>query len=192
MRVKICGITRVSDAQHAEACGAYAIGVVMYSDSDRSVSMDQAREIFASLQPSTLKVAVTHSTSENDMRKILSLHPDAVQISYPFSFPKTRAIKVFRVITREDYRVSRDDTDFIVVDESRGSGREFNPDFACKTVRQSPVPVVLAGGLTPENVRSAIERVKPAIVDVASGVESMPGIKDNEKVREFLACCRDL
>jgi len=191
MRVKICGITRVTDAQHAEACGAYAVGVVMYSDSDRSVSIDQAREIFASLQPSTVKVVVTHTTSGDDMREILSLHPDAVQITFPFSFPKKRSVKVFRVITRKD-RLPEDDTDLIVVDESRGSGREFNPDFACEVVKRSPVPVVLAGGLTPENVRSAIERVNPAMVDVASGVESMPGIKDREKVREFLACCREV
>jgi phosphoribosylanthranilate isomerase len=190
MRVKICGITRVTDAQHAEACGAYAVGVVMYSDSDRSVSLDQARAIFACLQPCTMKVVVTHTASDDDMREILSLHPDAVQITYPFSFPKEHSVKVFRVITRKD-RLPVDDTDFIVVDESRGNGREFNPDFACEVVRRSPVPVVLAGGLTPENVRSAIERVNPAMVDVASGVESMPGIKDREKVREFLGCCRE-
>jgi phosphoribosylanthranilate isomerase len=192
MRVKICGITRVFDAQQAEACGAYAIGVVMYSDSDRSVSADRAREIFACLQPSTMKVVVTHTTSEDDMREILSLRPDAVQISHPFSFPEMRAFSVFRVITSDDPRVPEEDTDFIVVDESRGSGREFNPGFACETVKRSPVPVVLAGGLTPKNVRSAIERVRPAMVDVASGVESVPGIKDREKVREFLACCREL
>jgi phosphoribosylanthranilate isomerase len=192
MRVKICGITRVVDALHAEACGAYAIGVVMYSDSDRSVSTDRAREIFACLQPSTVKVVVTHTTSDDDMREILLLHPDAVQISYPFSFPDKRDFLVFRVITRADPRVPEEDTDFIVVDESRGGGREFNPDFACETVNRSPVPVVLAGGLTLKNVRSAIERVKPAMVDVASGVESMPGIKDRGKVREFVACCREL
>jgi phosphoribosylanthranilate isomerase len=191
MRVKICGITRVFDAQHAEACGAFAIGVVMHSDSERSVSADRAREIFACLRPSTLKVVVTHTTSDDDMREILSLHPDAVQISYPFSFPEKRTFSVFRVITRED-RVPEEDTDFIVVDESRGNGREFNPAFAGETVKRSPVPVVLAGGLTLQNVRSAIERVKPAMVDVASGVESGPGIKDREKVREFLACCREL
>jgi phosphoribosylanthranilate isomerase len=191
MRVKICGITRVSDAQHAEACGAYAIGVVMYSDSDRSISKDRAREIFSCLQPSTMKVVVTHTTSGEDMREILSLKPDGVQISYPFSFPEKREFSVFRVFTREDSCFPEEDTDFIVVDESRGNGREYNPDFACEVVRRSPLPVVLAGGLTPENVRPAIERVKPAMVDVASGVESMPGIKDRKKVSVFLACCRE-
>ena len=191
MRVKICGITRVSDAQHAEACGAFAIGVVMCSDSGRSVSSDRAREIFSCMKPSTLKVVVTDTTSDDDMVEILSIHPDAIQITHPFTFPKKRSVKVFRVVRRDD-RVQEDDTDFIVVDESRGIGREFDPDFACEVVRRSTVPVVLAGGLTPENVSSAIERVNPAMVDVSSGVESMPGIKDRQKVREFVACCREL
>jgi len=189
IRVKVCGITRVEDAHYAEACGADAIGVVMFSDSQRSVSPQQAREILSSLAPSTLGVIVTHTTSEHELQEILSLGPDAVQVSYPFSFPAHRDVKVFRVVKRGDPLVS--DADAFVVDESHGGGKRYDPTFASDVVSRSKVPVVLAGGLTPENVREAIEQVHPDAVDVASGVETMPGVKDKEKVRLFLERCRE-
>lgn len=191
MRVKVCGITRETDAIHAEACGAYAIGVVLCSESARTVSKVRAEQIFSALRPSTLKVAVTDTASGNDIGEILSLHPDAIQVSYPFMFREDRPFLVFRVV-RRGYKVPENDTDFLVVDESRGSGREFDPTFARDVVRRSRVPVVLAGGLNPGNVCAAVSQVRPAMVDVSSGVEISPGIKDEEKLQEFLACCREL
>jgi phosphoribosylanthranilate isomerase len=191
MRVKVCGITRVADALHAEACGAYAIGVVMCSESARTVSKARAEQIFSALRPSTLKVAVTDTASGDDIGEILSLHPDAIQVSHPFMFRQDRPFRIFRVVKRGEM-VPENDTDFIVVDESRGSGREFDRTFARDIVRRSRVSVVLAGGLNPGNVREAVSQVRPAMVDVSSGVEVSPGIKDEKKVQEFLACCREL
>jgi phosphoribosylanthranilate isomerase len=95
---------------------------------------------------------------------------------------------VFRVIKPGD--LLRCDTDAFVVDESQGSGTRYNLSFARDIVRRSPVPVFLAGGLTPENVRQAIAAVHPDAVDVSSGVELMPGIKDKEKIRLFIQNCR--
>jgi phosphoribosylanthranilate isomerase len=83
-----------------------------------------------------------------------------------------------------------EDCDAVIVDDSHGEGRQFDQDYAREIVQRSKVPVILAGGLTPANVSGAIRRVRPYAVDVASGVEMVPGIKDNEKVRVFIAACR--
>jgi phosphoribosylanthranilate isomerase len=189
IRVKVCGITRAEDARVAEDCGADAIGVVMFSDSPRSVPPGRAREILSSLAPSTMGVIVTHTTSDDELEEILSLCPDAVQVSHPFSFPARHDFKVFRMVKRGDPLIT--DADAFVVDESHGSGKRYDTSFACEMVKRSTVPVILAGGLTPENVREAIAQVHPDAVDVSSGVEIAPGIKDREKVRLFLERCRE-
>jgi phosphoribosylanthranilate isomerase len=190
MRVKICGITRPEDARFAEQMGADAIGVVVFSDrvSKRDVNGEKAREIFASVGPFTTKVAVSHTTSEEDLRRIIALHPDAIQISHPFTFREDPGVAVIRVIGRGD--PLPEDCDAIIVDDSHGNGREYDPSYACRAVQQSDIPVILAGGLTPDNVREAIQQVHPYAVDVASGVEHSPGIKDHEKVRAFIAACK--
>jgi phosphoribosylanthranilate isomerase len=190
MRIKICGITRPEDARFAENMGADAIGVVVFSAnaSKRNVDEKNAREIFESVGPFTTTVAVTHTTSEDDLRRILALHPDAIQVSHPFRFDKDPGVKVIRVIAPGD--PLPDDCDAIIVDDSHGRGREFDPAFASEAVKRSKIPVILAGGLTPENVGDAIRKVRPYAVDVASGVETAPGIKDPEKVRAFIAAGR--
>ena len=189
MRIKCCGITRREDAICAEACGADAIGVVVCSPpSVRSVSLERAQEIFDSTGPCTTTVAVTHTTSLSDLEQILALQPDALQISYPFTFGYKPGPKVIRVIGQNDPLPS--DCDALIVDESHGSGRPF--DFTCarQAVISSQVPVILAGGLTPENVAEAIRQVHPYAVDVASGIESAPGIKDHGKIAAFVAAAR--
>lgn len=189
MRIKCCGITRVEDARFAETCGADAIGVVVCSPSSaRSVTMDRARDIFEAVGPFTITVAVTHSSSQADLEKILELRPDVLQISYPFTFRKKPDLKVMRVIGRNETIPT--DCDAIIVDESHGSGVIFDPAFARQVVSDSPVPVVLAGGLTPENVAAAIRWVHPYAVDVASGIETAPGIKDHRKIAAFISAAR--
>ena len=185
----MCGITTVEDALYAEGCGADAIGIVMFSDSPRSVQSSRVREIFSSLTSSTMKVIVTHTKSEEDLKEILALKPDAVQISHPFPFPSNRNVKVFRMVKRGDHLLP--DSDAFVVDESYGSGKLYNSTFASEVVKLSKVPVILAGGLNPENVKEAIEIVQPDAVDVSSGVEVEPGIKDKEKIRLFLQNCKE-
>jgi phosphoribosylanthranilate isomerase len=188
MRIKICGITRPDDARFAESEGADAIGVVLFSQSPRSVSPNRAREIFGSVGPFTTTVAVSHTHSEKELAQMLALHPTAVQISHPFVFQDDPGVKVIRMIGRND--AVPDDCAAVIVDESHGSGKGFDLSHARQVVRQSTIPVIIAGGLTPENVGSTIARVRPYAVDVASGVEVSPGIKDKEKIRAFIAACR--
>jgi phosphoribosylanthranilate isomerase len=190
MRVKICGITRPEDAQYAEKAGANAIGVVVFSGgvSRRVVSVKRAREIFNSVGPFTTTVAVSHTDSREELEQLIALHPDAIQISHPFTFRDDPGVKVIRVIGRGD--PLPEDCDAIIVDDSHGKGREYDPAYASTAVQRSRIPVILAGGLNPENVSDAIRQVHPYAVDVASGVEHSPGIKDNEKVRAFIAACR--
>ncbi len=189
MRIKCCGITRPDDALYAEACGADAIGVVVFSPtSKRSVTPARAREIFDAVGTFTTIVAVSHTTSYEDLEQILALHPDAIQISHPFIFREKPVVRVIRVIGQNDPLPT--DCDAIIVDESHGSGKNFDLSHARDTVQRSKLPVILAGGLTPENVADAIRQVHPYAVDVASGIETAPGIKDHKKIAAFIAAAR--
>jgi phosphoribosylanthranilate isomerase len=189
MRIKCCGFTRPEDARFAEACGADAIGVVMFSPtSKRSVTLERAREIFAAVGPFTTTVVVSHTASPEDLGEILALHPDAIQVSHPFVFREKPAAKLIRVIGRNDPLPS--DGDAVIVDESHGGGRPFDLSYARGAVLQSALPVILAGGLNAENVADAIRQVHPYAVDVASGIETAPGIKDHAKIAAFIAAAR--
>ena len=189
MRIKCCGITRPEDARYAEVCGADAIGVVVLSPaSNRSVLPERAREIFDTVGPFTTTVAVSHTTSQADLEQILALHPGAIQISHSFMFREKPAAKVIRVIGRNDPLPM--DCDAVIVDESHGSGKNFDLSHARDAVQRSELPVILAGGLTPENVADAIRQVHPYAVDVASGIETAPGIKDHTKIAAFIASAR--
>ncbi len=189
MRVKICGITSAEDARCAEEAGADAIGVVMFSDSPRSVPPERARAIFASLGPFVTRVVVTHTKSRQELEEILALDPDAIQITHAFEFPEGRTVKVLRVVKRGGAIPA--DCDALVVDESCGRGTAFDPSFAREMVQRATCPVILAGGLTPGNVRAAIGLVCPYAVDVASGVEDRPGIKNRRKVQAFVRAARE-
>lgn len=186
MRIKICGITKKEDALAAEAAGADAIGVILFSDSMREIDPEVAADIFQALRPSTVKVCVTHTTSQDDLITILKIHPDAVQVSHPLTVPGD--VRIIRVLEPGD-RIP-DDVDAVIIDSSRGHGRLFDAEYARHVAWKSTIPVILAGGLTPENVCEAIRIVRPFAVDVASGVESAPGIKDLEKVRRFIEAVR--
>lgn len=190
MRIKICGITQPEDARFAEEAGADAIGVVVCSGdvSRRNVPLEQAKKIFRAVGPFTTTVVVSHTTSEDELRKMIALSPDAIQISHPFTFDKDPGVKLIRVVGRGE--PLPEDCDAIIVDDSHGTGRTFDHSYARDAVRTSGIPVILAGGLTPENVGVAIREVRPFAVDVASGVEISPGIKDHKKIKAFIAACR--
>lgn len=184
MRVKICGITRVEDVLYAESAGADAVGVVVCSRSPRSVPLEVAGEIFDAVGPFTTTVAVTHTPDPDEFNRILSLRPDAVQISHPFPAPPDRSSRVIRMI--RDPGAVPAGGDALLLDESHGSGRLYDPDAARRLVRESPLPVILAGGLTPENVAEAIRTIRPYAVDVCTGVEIRPGVKDHRRINAFL------
>jgi phosphoribosylanthranilate isomerase len=152
------------------------------------VTPERAREIFDAVGPFTTTVAVSHTASPEDIERILGLHPGAIQISHPFVFREKPAAKVIRVIGRNDPVPT--DCDAIIVDESHGRGKNFDLSHAHNVVQRSGLPVILAGGLTPENVADAIRQVHPYAVDVASGIETAPGIKDHTKIAAFIAAAR--
>jgi phosphoribosylanthranilate isomerase len=184
--VKICGITSPEDAALAEAAGADAIGVVVFSDSIRSVTPEVAWEIFSSVGPFVTRVCVSTTESSDDLETILDMNPDAVQLSIPLE----ERLPVRTICMVDTPGPLPAHADAIVVDASRGTGRLFDADFAERVARESPVPVILAGGLTPENVAGAIRRIKPYGVDVATGVEIAPGKKDENLVRAFVQQAR--
>ena len=192
MRIKCCGITRPEDARYAESAGAHAIGVVVFSGgvSRRIVTPARAREIFDAVGPFTATIAVSHTKSEEELREILALKPSAIQISHPFVFDEDPGVAVIRVIGRGD--PLPDDCDAVIVDDSHGQGKTFDLSYARDAVQHSKIPVILAGGLTPENVADAIRQVQPYAVDVASGIEKVPGIKDHGKIAAFIAAARNI
>jgi phosphoribosylanthranilate isomerase len=201
MRVKFCGITRLDDAEHAARLGAWAIGLNHWERSPRRCDDDVAAEIGATLQRSLEVVGVFVNASlddiarhvENERLSMVQLHGDE-GLSFCREVSRRtgcKVIKAIRVRTGADLDLARSyRTDFHLLDAHReglpgGTGESF--DWGLIRERRSRVPVILAGGLVPGNVGEAIAAAKPFAVDVASGVESAPGIKDHGLMSEFAA-----
>ena len=203
MRVKVCGITTVQDALEAAEEGAAALGFNFYPGSPRYVAPDSARDITARLPPFVTPVGVfvnagTPQEVELMARRAgvsaIQLHGDesaefCLQLA---SWPVIRAVRIgARPVAEvmEPYPVRallldyRDDENF------GGTGRTL--DWEALSGRHWPLPVILAGGLRPDNLRSAIRSVRPWAVDVCSGVEASPGRKDRGKLRAFMREVRD-
>lgn len=182
--MKICGITNPADAIIAEEAGADAIGVVVFSDSPRSVSIERAEEIFDAAGPFVTRVCVSHTASLGDIEAMLDIHPDSVQLMVPVVLPSPFPARLIRAVSSG--RPHPADADALLVDASSGTGKLYDADFASRIVRESSVPVILAGGLHPGNVAEAVRHVRPYGVDVATGVEDAPGIKNARKVQAFI------
>jgi len=201
VRSKICGITRVEDALAAADAGADAIGLVFYAKSPRAVSVPQARAIVAALPPFVTTVGLFVNASRCELNEILEAVPlDLLQ----FHGDETASdcagyhrpyIKALRVRPGEDVRARCAEypqaagilLDTFVAGVPGGTGEAFD----WRLVPEDPgCPIILAGGLTPENVTAAIRQVRPWAVDVSGGVEAQKGIKDAEKVRAFVAAVR--
>jgi phosphoribosylanthranilate isomerase len=168
----------------AERAGADAIGVVVFSDSLREVSLKRAVEIFNAVGPFMARVCVSHTTSMDEINEIISLDPTAIQVSFPHLIPENTRVQVIRVIKPGDPVPLS--ADAVIVDESHGEGRLFDMRYALEIREKCNKPLILAGGLNPQNVAGAIKTIRPYAVDVASGVESEPGVKDPVKVYEFI------
>ena len=198
MFVKICGITRLSDARHAVDNGASAIGFVFWQGSPRYLAPARAAEIVAKLPANVTTVGVFVNESVEGIKDIVTqtgirtvqLHgnetPDYASV---IKQPVWRAVGV----TDADRTIATwpADTTLLldVVDPARrGTGRTVDWQGAAAIARTRRV--MLAGGLTPENVGQAIEIAQPLGVDVSSGVEDSPGIKNMDKVERFLASAR--
>lgn len=196
VRVKICGITSVEDALSACDAGADGLGFVFWRKSPRFIDTERAKAIVCSLPP-FIKVVGVFVDEEMDiiLETIGKVGLDAVQLhgSEPPEFCRginMSIIKTFRVkdegITEElsMYHVSAYLLDTYREGIPGGTGDTFNWDLAIKAKEYGRI--ILAGGLTPDNVKDAVERVRPYGVDVSSGVEECTGKKDFNKVRKFI------
>ncbi|MFC2973507.1 phosphoribosylanthranilate isomerase [Azotobacter bryophylli] len=197
VRSKICGITRVEDALVAAEAGADAIGLVFYDRSPRAVSVQQARAIIAALPPFLTTVGLFVNASRCEIGEILDAVPlDLLQ----FHGDETSAqceghgrpyIKALRVRPGEDIaaccaeynQASGILLDTYVPGVPGGTGEAFDWSLVPANLGK---PVILAGGLTADNVRAAIAQVSPYAVDVSGGVEASKGVKDAEKIRAFI------
>lgn len=196
-RVKICGITRVEDALAAAQLGADAIGLVFYNRSPRRVSVDQARAIARSLPPFVTRVGVFLDLDDEDVQAaiaavgldVLQFHGDEPAETYrAFGRPYIKAVRMQDgVDLYAEQQVYADAAglllDAYVANMPGGSGQAFDWSRVPQDLEK---PVILAGGLTPDNVRAAITAVRPFAVDVSTGVEKSKGIKDVAKVSAFI------
>jgi len=197
-RVKICGITRPVDALVAVRFGADAIGLVFYPPSPRSITIEQAHAIAAVLPPFVTLVALFVNPDQAFVKKVLHALPiDLLQFHgeedpahcEQYGRPYIKAVRM-RPETRLSASMERfSSARALLLDTYRkgaqgGTGETFDWTLI---PRERTLPLVLAGGLDPDNVREAIRMVKPFAVDVSGGVESAKGIKDADKMARFIA-----
>lgn len=205
-QVKICGITRLRDAELAVELGAWAVGMVFFAQSPRRCSLEEAQRITTALRRKVELCGVFVNTpmeeivdvSEQLGLTLLQLHGDEGPSFCGEAARRTgaRVVKALQVAGPGDIRdAARFHTDFHLLDARSaqpgreglrgGTGETF--DWKLLAGRRSKTPLILSGGLGPGNVGEAIERVRPYAVDTASATESAPGRKDPAKLRDFFA-----
>ncbi|MEM7734518.1 MAG: phosphoribosylanthranilate isomerase [Deinococcota bacterium] len=203
MWIKICGITSVHDAQMVERAGVESIGLNFVSHSKRYISVAQAAQISAALGPFICRVGVfVNATLDEVISTVQEVGLDVVQLhgdeddDYAAAVKEVaRVIRALRVRSEEDVEIARnqpaDIIDAVLVDGAvPGSGHPFSWQDA-RGLQDIP-RLILAGGLTSANVQLGIETLLPYGVDLASGVESSPGVKDATKVQDFVIAARGL
>jgi len=203
-KIKICGITRLADAQSALAAGADALGFMFYPESPRCLTPSAIAQIIRHLPPFVAKVGVFVNAHQDAVRQAISTCGlDTLQFhgqappSFCRLFPGLKVIKAFRLrdaASLEQLPPYQNQTDAWLLDsyvpgQPGGTGTTFNWDLALQAKKHDH-PILLAGGLTPENVRQAVQTVRPFGLDVSSGVESAPGIKDPQKIIRFVQAAR--
>jgi phosphoribosylanthranilate isomerase len=195
--IKICGLTRASDVELACDLGAAYVGFNFSTLSPRCVTLDRARDIARATRPGVSRVGVFVQESAGEIGAAAEAAGlDLVQIHRPLSARDLQRspLPVIAVVAVSSDGAGEMAPELlarcrsVLCDTSRpglpgGTGTTF--DWNRLAGKTWPVPLILAGGLTPENVAEAIARVRPSAVDVASGVESSPGIKDEDKMRCF-------
>ena len=200
--VKICGLTRIEHALTAARLGAHAVGVVLYRESPRFVSNEQARRIVDALPPfiSTVALMVNPSAEEVETAikqvrpALLQFHGDeTADFCSSFNLPYIKALRVSAETDllqyARDYASAKGLLLDTFVDGARGgTGATFDWSLI---PRELPLPVILAGWLNPDNVSEAIRQVRPWAVDVSSGVEAAKGIKDAALMAAFMQGVRD-
>ena len=196
-RVKICGITRVEDALTAAQSGADAIGLVFYPGSPRHVSVSRAAMIMHALPPFITSVGLFVNAEAQAINAILQDLPlallqfhgeESASFCRQFKRPYLKAVRVKPSLDLLQYAADYPDAQGLLLDTyvdgiAGGTGQTFDWDLIPAGL---PLPVVLSGGLNPDNVAAAIKHVKPWAVDVSSGLEAAKGIKDAAKIAAFM------
>jgi phosphoribosylanthranilate isomerase len=200
-RIKICGITRVEDALAACAAGADALGFVFHPPSPRNLAPDTAREIISALPPFVSAVGLFVDCEPDQIERIaarvpldmLQFHGDeAPELCARFGRPYLKAVRMRPEVDLLEYARRFGDARGLLLDAfvsgtHGGTGTRFDWRLVPADL---PVPIVLSGGLTPDNVGEAVQAVRPWAVDVSSGVEAAKGIKDPRRMRDFIAGVR--
>lgn len=199
MMVKICGVTRVEDAIAAVSLGATAIGFIFWAGSPRRIAPSDARAIADSLPPEVLKVGVFVDAAPEDIRRAIDgAHLTAAQLHGDDSAPAARALatRVFKAMSLEQVSdAALEEWRGIPIlldahDPVRRGGTGRTIDWSRAATVAARHDVILAGGLRPDNVVDAITRVRPYGIDVSSGVEASPGVKDHDKLRGLFDALR--
>lgn len=194
-KVKICGITRPEDGLAAAEAGAWAIGLVFARESPRFINAKQALAILEVLPKTVLRVGVFQNQSMDVITRVEREVPlDLIQLhghekdEQCLAVGRERCMKAVVLLDEPSVeRVARYSSDFLLVDRPRASADQPTaPWKLAARLAKMREKTLLAGGLTPENVADAIGEVQPWGVDVSSGVEKSPGIKDPERVRAFI------
>jgi phosphoribosylanthranilate isomerase len=200
--VKICGITRVEDALAATRVGAHAVGFVFYEPSPRYLAPARAAEIIRALPPFVTAVGLFVDASADDVRSTLAAAPlqllqfhgsEAPAFCRQFARPYMKTVRMKAGVDLLQYAENFHDARALLLDSyveglHGGSGAVFDWSLVR---RDLPLPVVLSGGLTVDNVGEAVRKVRPAAVDVSSGVESAKGVKDARKITAFIKGVRN-
>lgn len=196
-RVKICGITRLEDALAAISAGADALGFVFYARSPRAVSVAQVQDITAALPPFVSKVGLFVNAGADEVRQViaatgldcLQFHGDEpADYCAQFNLPYYKAIRVKPGVNLIQCELDFASASALLLDTYSekavgGTGEAFDWSLIPAQMQK---PLILAGGLNPENVAEAVRRVQPYALDVSGGVEAQKGIKSPQKIAAFM------
>ncbi|HVO65517.1 MAG TPA: phosphoribosylanthranilate isomerase [Syntrophales bacterium] len=197
MEIKICGITNLEDAADACAYGADALGFIFYKKSQRYITPETAKHIIENISNTVVKVGVFVNHEITAVRDIyefcgldlIQLHGDESP-EYCRQFPETIIIKAFSPSMDDDVSILKSYPVKAILIDARepglygGTGKKSNWEMASKLKEMHPL--ILSGGLNPDNILEAIDTVSPNAVDVCSGVEVSPGDKDSEKMKSIV------
>ncbi len=199
---KICGLTSLPEALQCASAGADAIGINFYPKSKRYHPLEKAALWLTQLPPGLARVAVLvnptpdhlHDIASSGLIDVLQFHgdetPETLTAARRYHLPIIKALPLLPTTTAADLRAWPADAillDAFAPGTYGGTGHTIDWTHSATLITQlAPFPIILSGGLTPDNIASAIHRTQPAAVDTASGVEHSPGFKDPDKVRAFI------
>jgi phosphoribosylanthranilate isomerase len=199
VRVKICGITNLDDAAAAASFGADALGFIFWEKSPRHIKAEAAARIISELPPFITKVGVFVNETLDNIRRTVEIGLDCVQlhgdetVEFASLVREATGLNIIKAVRIKDardiegierYRASAYLLDTFKPGARGGTGERFDWDIAIEAKGKGRI--ILSGGINPDNVSDAVEKVKPYAVDVGSGVELRPGKKDHEKIKSFI------